>query len=236
MIRRSQYRCSFGETCDPKDVEHGIEACRAWAAHQVETGLLCNVSFYRYENMGFLYLEEIAEQAEPERPRTNVEELMAPLRAFLKPWPEERGDRYFVPMINVYYHHTAREDVDSWEYERTTAKKTRVGRVAFVYPEKLPCYVRYHQMIVEEGLLKGDKYAFISLHENLLFSYYEEPRNNVNIKGSEEESEVIRQWMAVDPESHFDRVKAKGENFLVIPCLFTVDRVDLPKEQKTTEA
>ena len=26
--------------------------------------------------------------------------------------------------------------------------------------------------IVEEGLLKGDQYQFISLHENILFSYF----------------------------------------------------------------
>jgi hypothetical protein len=29
-----------------------------------------------------------------------------------------------------------------------------------------------------------------------------------------------------EEESHFDRVKAKGSNFLVIDCLFSVDRID----------
>lgn len=118
------------------------------------------------------------------------------------------------------------DDFDKWEYERTTDTKTRVGRVAFVYPDKMPSYVKYHTEIVEEGLLKGDKYAFISMHESLLFSYYEEPRNNVNIKSSDEESVVIQKWIDADPASHFDRVKAKGENFLVIPMLFSVDRID----------
>lgn len=113
------------------------------------------------------------------------------------------------------------------DIERTTAQKERVGRIAFVFPDKLPSYVMHHNAIVEEGLLKGDKYAFISMHENLLFSYYEEPRNNVNIKNSGKESEVIKDWLSVDPESHFDRDKAKGSNFLVIPCLFSVDRIDL---------
>ena len=36
-------------------------------------------------------------------------------------------------------------------------------------------------------MLKGDKYQYISLHENVLFSYFEEPRHNVNITGKEEE-------------------------------------------------
>ena len=130
-------------------------------------------------------------------------------------------------MINVYYHHIPEDDLDKWERERTTDQKQRIGRIAFVYPNKLPSYIMYHNAIVEEGLLKGDKYAFISVHENILFSYYEEPRNNVNIKNSDEESEVINKWLSVDPESHFDRTKAEGSNFLVIPCLFSVDRIDV---------
>ena len=130
-------------------------------------------------------------------------------------------------MINVYYHHIPESDLDEWEKERTTSIKQRIGRVAFVYPDKLPSYVRYHSAIVSEGLLKGDKYAYISMHENLLFSYYEEPRSNVNIRGIDKEPVAIQDWMAADPESHFDRVKAKGSNFLVIPCLFSVDRVDM---------
>lgn len=188
-------------------------------------GRLCNVSFYRYENMGFLYIEEIVESVREEP--VDPESLFSELTPYLKPWPREEGDRFFVPMINVYYHHIPDGDIDAWERERTTAVKTRVGRIAFVFPEKMPSYVMHHAAIVNEGLLKGDKYAFISMHENLLFSYYEEPRNNVNLRGSDEESEAIKAWSAVDPESHFDRVKAKGDNFLVIPCLFSVDRVDL---------
>ena len=62
-------------------------------------------------------------------------------------------------------------------------------------------YTYWHQAIVEEGLLKGDQYQFISLHENILFSYFEEPKNMVNITGMEKASEVIDKWLAVNPES-----------------------------------
>ena len=55
-----------------------------------------------------------------------------------------------------------------------------------------------------------------------MFSYFEEPRHNVNITGKEEESKVIDGWMAVDPESHFDREKACGNNFLVIDPIMIV--------------
>ena len=224
MIRRMQYRCSCKIVGSHIPLTGNLERCKECFVKFIDEGRVANASFYRYENMGFLYVEEIVADSS-EKP-LDIDAIMADLNPYLKPWPEENGDTYFVPMINVYYHHVPEDDIDQWEHERTTSEKTRVGRVAFVFPEKLPSYVRHHNAIVEEGLLKGDKYAYISLHENLLFSYYEEPRNNVNIKGLDEESKVINDWIAVDPESHFDRVKAEGSNFLVIPCLFTVDRVD----------
>ena len=223
MIKRLQFRCSFKMLTDETGFNSAIEKCKEKAEKLIEEGKLCNVSFYGYKEMGFLYIEEITET---ENAPLDVEQLMSDLNPYLRSWPEEDGDRYFASMINVYYHHIPDEDIDKWEHERTTATKTRVGRIAFVFPEKLPSYVKHHTAIVEEGLLKGDKYAYISMHENLLFSYYEEPRNNVNIKNTDEESKVINDWMAVDPESHFDREKAKGSNFLVITCLFTADRVD----------
>ncbi len=222
MIRRMQYRCSFKP--DLSGTEAMAESCRERFVSLINSGSVINASFYRYESMGFLYVEENVEDVNS--PGLDVDGLMSELVPCLRPWPEEDGDRFFVPMINVYYHHVPGDDIDSWEHERTTSDKQRIGRVAFVFPDKLPSYVMYHNAIVQEGLLKGDKYAFISMHENLLFSYYEEPRNNVNIKDSGEESRVINDWLLADPESHFDRIKAEGSNFLVIPCIFTVDRVD----------
>ncbi len=225
MIRRSQYRCSFKEGSDKEGIEAAVSACRERVSGLIKEGRVCNLSFYRYLNMGFLYIEEIT--ADADAPFLNVEKTLKEFTPFLKPWPREEGDVFFAPMVNVYYHHIPDSDIDEWEKERTVGKKTRIGRIAFLFPDKLPSYVMYHTAIVQEGLLKGDKYQYISLHENILFSYYEEPRNNVNIKGSDQESEVIKDWLSVDPESHFDRVKAKGENFLVIPCVFSIDRIDM---------
>lgn len=237
-INRTQYRCTFNSQVKELSFDNALEKCKAKAHSFIENGILLNVSFYKYENMGFLYVEsiadspkspicEIAKSGSAENFKYPAEDIMADLIPYLKPWPEEDHDLYFVPMINVYYHHIPDNSIDTWEYERTTDKKTRVGRVAFVYPDKLPSYVMHHNAIVEEGLLKGDKYAYISMHENILFSYYEEPRNNVNITNIDEESSVINNWLKADPESHFDREKAKGSNFLVIPCLFSIDKVDL---------
>ncbi len=223
MLVRSQYRCSLKEQNNETLFEENLSRCKEALSLLILQGKICNASFYRYENMGFFYLEEILSDGDSS---LDLDVVMEDLKPFLKPWPEEYGDRYFVKMINVYYHYIPESDLDEWEKERTTSLKERVGRVAFVFPDKLPSYVMHHNKIVQEGLLKGDKYAFISMHENILFSYYEEPRNNVNIKKSDEESAVIGEWLNADPESHFDRVKAQGNNFLVIPCLFSMDRVD----------
>ncbi len=225
MIRRSQYRCSFNAQAKGADFEKALNDSRKKTTALIKAGKLCNLSFYRYADMGFVYVEEIV--GSENDVMIDMEHLMPELNGYLKLWPREDGDVYFAPMIKVFYQYDPEDDLDVWEHERTTAEKTRIGRVAFTFPDKVPSYVMYHTALVNEGLIKGDKYAFISLHENLLFSYLEEPRNNVNIRGVEEESPVLAEWLKADPESHFDRVKAQGINFLVIPCLFSVDRIDL---------
>ncbi|MFR8494068.1 MAG: hypothetical protein ACLVC1_11170 [Mediterraneibacter gnavus] len=73
----------------------------------------------------------------------------------------------------------------------------------------------------------GDRYQMISLHENLLFSYFETPRDReqVNISRRPEPSEATKEWEAVVPESHFYHFpEANGENFLIILTVFLWDK------------
>ena len=127
----------------------------------------------------------------------------------------------WAPMYHIY-HHSIPGDVSEWVKERAS-NENRIGRIAFLKPEKLFSYTYWHYAIVQEGLLKGDKYQYISLHENVLFfRILEEPRHNVNITGKRGRIKVIDGWMAVDPESHFDREKACGNNFLVIDPIMIV--------------
>jgi len=47
----------------------------------------------------------------------------------------------------------------------------------------------------------------------------------VNLCGEQgAESEALKGWMAADPESHFNRGKAGGDNFLVIEPILLMDR------------
>lgn len=205
--------------CLKENAKEGTRLCMAAAEAEkevrrlIQDGSLLTASVYYHENMCFLYYEALKEDVDPA-------DFFKSLEDFLEPWPEEGGKTCWAPMYSIYWH-SVPQDVDSW-MEGRKGKKNRIGRIAFLYPEKMFSYTYWHQAIVEEGLLKGDQYQFISLHENILFSYFEEPKNMVNITGMDKASEVIDKWLAVNPESHFDREKAGGSNFILIEQLLSI--------------
>ncbi|MCI9674929.1 MAG: hypothetical protein HFH06_04070 [Lachnospiraceae bacterium] len=149
------------------------------------------------------------------------EELLEPLAAYLQVWPGQKSDRLWVHMYHIYYH-SVPESTEQWK--RAAVPEKRRGRIAFLRDDKLFSYTYFHKAIVDEGLLTGDKYQSIALHENILFSYFEEPKTFVNVQGDpDRESQVIKDWLAVDPESHFIHMPlGKGENFMFLPALFAV--------------
>lgn len=74
----------------------------------------------------------------------------------------------------------------------------RRGRIAYLKPDKIFQYVYHHVAITTEGYLHGDKYQSIALHENILFSYFEEPRTEINVKRDlTKQSTAIEAWSAV---------------------------------------
>ena len=53
--------------------------------------------------------------------------------------------------------------------------------------------------------------------------YFEEPKEFTHIKKeSTEESKVIKDWLAADPESHFDHTLSGKDNFLLLPEVFSM--------------
>lgn len=213
MIERMQYRGCIRKDAAESDCLSALERARLQAEQYRQNGDILTICVYRYENLLFVYMETLKTGVKPEQ-------VLGELTPFLELWPEESGLTPWAPMYHIY-HHSLPKEKEEWVKERLTNTK-RIGRIAFLCPDKLFSYTYWHYAIVQEGLLKGDKYQYISLHENILFSYFEEPRHNVNIKGSEEPSGVIDGWMAVDPESHFDREKTAGKNFLVIDAVLMV--------------
>lgn len=169
-------------------------------------------------------LAESGEDVQTTCPRP--EELLLPLESFLQVWPGQHGDRLWVHMYHIYYH-SVPESTEQWKRIRVPEK--RRGRIAFLRDDKLFSYTYFHKAIVDEGLLTGDKYQSIALHENILFSYFEEPKTFVNVQGDvSKESRVMEDWLAVDPESHFIHMpQGKGENFMFLPALFAIGVEDM---------
>jgi hypothetical protein len=154
------------------------------------------------------------------------DELLAAFAPLLQVWPGQQKDRLWVHMYHIYYH-SIPESVEGWK--RAAVPEKRRGRISFLRDDKLFSYIAFHKAIVDEGLLTGDKYQSIALHENILFSYFEEPKTFVNVKNdTSQESRVIGEWMAVNPESHFIHVpEGQGENFCFLPALFALGVEDI---------
>lgn len=177
------------------------------------------VALYRYRDMLFLYYEALEEKMTPQQ-------LFPKLSEQLELWPEKDGRTPWAYMYNIFYH-AVPENEKLWTRQ---GKKIRRGRIAYLQPDKVFSYTYWHKALVDEGLLEGDQYQSIALHENILFSYFEEPKKITHIKQTEQgESKVIRGWLAADPESHFDHDLSGKDNFLLIDPVFTLGTDELQK-------
>lgn len=245
-IYRLHYRGQLSEDISSDRLEDAIQKCRENVREAQLEGRVLTAALYRCERMLFFYYEALGEPlavAEPFAMAESIvmaehtavtesgedvqttcvrpEELLMPLESFLQLWPGQKGDRLWVHMYHIYYH-SVPESPRQWK--RAEVPEKRRGRIAFLRDDKLFSYAYFHKAIVDEGLLTGDKYQSIALHENILFSYFEEPKTFVNVqKDSSRESQVINDWLAVDPESHFIHMpQGEGENFMFLPALFAM--------------
>lgn len=218
MIIRRHYRGCLKESFVKKaETELLLNADREVVKNAIESNRCLTVALYRYKDMLFLYYEALDNELTPS-------ELFPSLLKALELWPTKDGKAEWAYMYHIYYH-SIPESIEEWE---RTKKKVRRGRIAYLLPEKLFSYTYYHKAIVDEGLLDGDQYQSIALHENILFSYFEEPKIITHIKKDrQEESKVINEWLAVDPESHFDHTLSGENNFLFIDEIFSMGREDI---------
>ncbi len=208
MIFRKNYRACIEQEAGLKAT---LEKDSIFVKEAIAAERCLTVALYRHENMLFLYMEALEEDLVPG-------ELLPGTSKLLALWPERSGKTPWAYMYPIYYH-AIPESKEQWARKE---RKTRRGRIAYLKEDKMFSYTYYHKAIVEEGLLEGDMYQFISLHEDILFSYFEEPKIFTHIKKEiQEESKVINEWLAVDPESHFDHSLSGEENFLLIEEIFS---------------
>lgn len=211
-VFRQEFRACLN-TDDQGMIRNAVERCRDLAEELRAAERMMTVGLYYHGRQLFLYYEALGEAYGPET-------FMSPLDDLLMPWPEKGEPVLWAPMYPIYWHQVP-EDSEDWI--RPHAPERRIGRIAYLNHDLMFEYVYHHFAIVREGIFKGDRYQFISLHEDVLFSYFEEPRTNVNIRRTEEgDSEAIRDWMAVNPPSHFDTIPGTNGGFLILPDYFNL--------------
>ena len=211
------YRCHYRgrlNADDPAQLAGLLALCREKAQALIDQHRMMTAGLYYFGRQLFLYYEALGEAFRPEK-------FMSPLEPLLSRWPQKEETCSWAQMYNIYWHDVPRDEAD-WKREKQPER--RRGRIAYLRHESMFRYVYHHFAIVEEGLLRGDRYQSIALHEDVLFSYFEEPRSSVNIRRVEDgESQAIQAWLDVDPESHFIPLPgSNGQNFLLLPYYFTL--------------
>ena len=194
--------------------EGKIASAKAAAEDLIRQGAMMTAGLYIYGKQLFLYFEPIGDPFPPER-------FLSALHNDLQDWPQKEKIEKWAAMYHIYWHCEPKGETD---WKRAPAPLRRRGRIAYLKQDTLFEYVYHHFAIVQEGLLRGDKYMSIALHEDVLFSYFEEPRSSVNIRRTQEgESRAIQGWLDADPEAHFIHLPGSGgQNFLLLPECFAV--------------
>ena len=158
-------RCVYRAECKPNtDVTAGVE--RVQKLGDQEDSLL-TASLFQWQSSLFIY-------AETAGMAFSVEDELGDLAGCLKAWPGGLSDvRYWVPMMDIF-HYSKPQGVDHWR--RKTPVEKPFARVIRLRPEKVSSYIFYHYQLQEERPGRGDKYGLITIHEDLLFFYQEQPR------------------------------------------------------------
>lgn len=211
------YRCHYRgrlEEADAAQLSDLLQQCEQNAQQLINDGALMTAALYYYGNQLFLYYEAVGEEIRPEC-------FMAPLHPVLSQWPQKEETCDWALMYNVFWHDAPKDDED---WKRSVPPERRRGRIAWLKHDTMFRYVYHHFAIAEEGILQGDRYQSIALHEDILFSYFEEPRTPGNLRRDTTlQSQTIQAWLDVNPESHFIPLPgSNGSNFLLLPQYFAL--------------
>jgi hypothetical protein len=158
-------RCVYRAELKPNmDVTAGVERVQKLAGQE---GSLLTASLFQWGTSLFIYAETVGVAF-------SVEDVLGDFGGCLKAWPDHTGEeRFWVPMMDIF-HFSKPQGVDHW-WRKTPVEKP-FGRVIRLRPEKVSSYIFYHYQLQEEHPGRGDKYGLITIHEDLLFFYQEQPR------------------------------------------------------------
>lgn len=201
---------------DTRAVHRSVHAALAPHGSPAPLGPLTGPSvmtaqLYRHGDLVFLYAETLGAPADPEA-------LVPALSGALAPWPTPEGTTTWVPLVEVF-HFNAPVDADHWR--RKTPPDQRLGRVAFLRPEKVASYVYYHYQLQEERAFGGGKYESIWLLGTLLFQYKERPVDTEPpvVAGALATRGTPADWTQARMDLHFRPWPDGSLFFRDLPCL-----------------
>ena len=226
MITRHQYMAYFkkeyaDKTNSANHLQKVLSADLDIVAGFIRKKACMTVALYKYKNMLFLYYEALDVAPMPH-------DLFPVLTERLEAVPVKEAYVTWLPMHHIY-HNAIPGTAKNW---RRHGLKKRIGRIAYLLPDKMMSYLYYHKELLEEGLFEGERYLSIGLHDTLLFTYSESPRIMTHLNpDSNEESMVITEWRARDPKSHFDHTFSGEGNFVDLEELLSLGWEEIFDEQ-----
>lgn len=213
MIKRHQYIAYLKEEyMNDQILQEYLEEDKKIVSEDILKKHFMTIALYHHKNMVFLYYEELEHVKGPD-------EMFPFFTACLEKVPFKTDHVKWIPM-NVFYYNAIPKTTEQWFRNE---KKGRIGKIAYIMPDKLLSYMYYHKALLDEGLFDGERYLSIASHDTILFTYSETPRilTHLNTE-SDEASAVIEEWRKLNPKSHFDHNFSGDENFVQLKELLTL--------------
>ena len=239
MITRHQYMAYFKkeyvlETNSATILSKILSSDSDIVADFIRKKACMTVALYRYKNMLFLYYEALDVACSPHDMTSVLNETPIPynlfpaLTEYLEVMPVKEAYVKWLPTQHIY-HNAIPDTAKNW---RRQGKKERIGRIAYLLPDKIMSYLYYHKELLDEGLFEGERYLSIGLYDTVLFTYSESPRIMTHLNSeSNEQSTVIAEWRAQNPKSHFDHDFSGEGNFVDLEVLLSLGWEEIFDEQ-----
>ncbi len=147
-----------------KTLQAALPNLQTTLAQRVAADDILTLSLFTWHQHIFLYYECPGDSIAPI-------DLVGDINSTLAP----SASRVWAPMMDIF-HFNRPQSLEHWR--RDPPPEACTARVVYLRPEMVSSYIFLHYQMQEEKPGGGDKYGQISLHENLLFFYLEQPATN----------------------------------------------------------
>lgn len=236
-VLREQFIGNIKPLVNQIQISLAIEQSKIKIEESIKAGKVLTACLYHYKNTLFFYVERLCQNTDGTTQKESEDRQMHHWFLALYDYMEEttcyqqlhgflqKKGAIWTKMHPVFYHAYPK---DSSDWQRVIKPSMQRGRIALLKEDKIINYIYHHKALTLEGHLVGDRYQFISIYDNILFSYFEEPKTLTNCCGDITlKSEAIEHWLNEDPGSHFLNIeKDVHSHFTFIPAYFILNQCE----------